>query len=115
MGGPRHLNAGDSQAISWARVPGRTRDDGVTFHTLRHTFASWLVRRGVRLYSVAQPPANSLEMVETTDAHPAPDEKRGAARRLAGAVQIPEASPTLAAGCRAGRMSLRSVVKRTDE
>ncbi len=33
---------------------GRVGLEGVTFHTLRHTFASWLVMEGVRLFEVSQ-------------------------------------------------------------
>ena len=33
---------------------GRVGLEGVTFHTPRHTFASWLVMEGVRLFEVSQ-------------------------------------------------------------
>jgi integrase len=62
---------------------------GVTFHTLRHTFASWLVMRGVDLYTVAQLLGDRVEEVEATYARLSPDHKRRAIDHLAGAVAMP--------------------------
>jgi integrase len=62
----------------------------VVFHTLRHTFASWLVQRGVPLYTVAQLLGHStLEMTQRY-AHLAPDSVRAAALGLAGALDEPK-------------------------
>lgn len=69
-------------------VSGRTTDEGVVYHTLRHTFASWLVMRGVDLYSVSQLLGNSLKMVELVYAHIAPDFQLAAMGKLAGAVSV---------------------------
>jgi integrase len=71
-------------------VTGRTDPNGVVFHTLRHTFASWLVMAGVDLYTVAQLLGNSLRMVEVTYSHLSPDFRQRAMDRLSGAVLIPE-------------------------
>lgn len=68
---------------------GRKDPKGITYHTLRHTFASWLVMRGVDLYTVAQLLGNSLKMVETTYAHLAPDFRQRAVDRLAGVITLP--------------------------
>jgi integrase len=73
-------------------VPGRTTAEGVTFHTLRHTFASWLVARGVDLYTVAQLLGDRLEEVERTYAHLSPDFRQRAVDQLAGAVHVPDFS-----------------------
>ena len=53
-------------------------------HTLRHTFASWLVQRGTPLYTVAELMGHtSLEMTKRY-AHLAPDTMRQAAMELSG-------------------------------
>ena len=69
-------------------VAGYTEAEGVVYHTLRHTFASWLAMRGVDLYTIAQLLGNSLLMVETTYAHLAPDFKKAAMSRLNGLISI---------------------------
>ena len=52
---------------------GRVGLEGVTFHTLRHTFASWLVMEGVRLFEVSQLLRHaSIQMTERY-AHLAPN------------------------------------------
>lgn len=61
---------------------------GVTFHTLRHTFASWLVMNGVDLYTVAQLLGDRVEQVEETYSHLSPDHKRRAIEKLA-AIKVP--------------------------
>lgn len=70
-------------------VYGRKPKVGVVYHTLRHTFASWLIMRGVDLYTVAQLLGNSLKMVEETYGHLAPDFRQRALDRLEGAVKMP--------------------------
>lgn len=75
-------------------VTGRKDPRGVVFHTLRHTFASWLVMRGVDLYTVAQLLGDTLQMVERTYAHLAPDFKRRAIEALKGAILIPRSPGT---------------------
>lgn len=70
-------------------VSGRADPRGVVYHTLRHTFASWLVQRGVDLYTVAQLLGDTLSMVESTYAHLAPDFKKRAIAALEGAVRMP--------------------------
>lgn len=68
---------------------GRRDPRGVTFHTLRHTFASWLVMRGVDLYTVSQLLGDRIETVEATYAHMSPDFKKRAIDALKGAVKVP--------------------------
>lgn len=70
-------------------VGGRRDPRGVVYHTLRHTFASWLVMKGVDLYTVSQLLGNSLSIVERTYAHLAPDYRQRAVDRLGGIVAIP--------------------------
>lgn len=70
-------------------VAGRDDPNGVTLHTLRHTFASWLVMNGVDLYTVAQLLGDTIAVVERTYAHLAPEYKAKAIERLAGLVRLP--------------------------
>jgi integrase len=59
----------------------------VVFHTLRHTFASWLVQGGTPLYTVAELMGHSsLEMTQRYS-HLAPDTLRKAALMLEGALK----------------------------
>ncbi|HEY4307721.1 MAG TPA: site-specific integrase [Gemmatimonadaceae bacterium] len=67
---------------------GRDFAHGVTFHTLRHTFASHAVMRGVDLYTVAKLLGDSLKMVEDVYADLSPDVKRAAVKQLAGAFAL---------------------------
>lgn len=54
----------------------------VIFHTLRHTFVSWLVQRGTPLYTVATLMGHStLEMTQRY-AHLAPDTTRSVSMAL---------------------------------
>lgn len=56
----------------------------VVFHTLRHTYASWLVQKGFPLYTVAKLMGHSsLEMTQRY-AHLSPDTVREAAFSLQG-------------------------------
>lgn len=68
---------------------GRKDPNGVTFHTLRHTFASWLAMKGVDLYTIAQLMGDTLATIEKTYAKLSPDFKRAAMAKLAGAVRLP--------------------------
>jgi integrase len=62
----------------------------VVFHTLRHTFASWLVMKGQPLYTVSKLLGHKdLKMTERY-AHLAPDTQRAAVVRLEGSLQINE-------------------------
>ena len=69
-------------------VAGRDTPAGVTFHTLRHTFASHLVMRGVDLYTTAQLLGDTFQTVEKTYARLAPDHKRAAVAKLSGLFQV---------------------------
>jgi integrase len=71
-------------------VAGRKDPRGVVYHTLRHSFASWLVMRGVDLYTVSQLLGNSLKVTEVTYAHLSPDFKTAAIAKLTGVFTVPE-------------------------
>jgi integrase len=74
----------DAGLVTGARDP-----MGVTFHTLRHTFASWLVMAGVDLWTVAQLLGHSgIKLVEQTYGHLSPNHKRLAVDRLGTAYKL---------------------------
>lgn len=55
----------------------------VTFHTLRHTFASWLIMGGVDLFTVSKLMGHSsIDMVNRIYGHLSPDHKRRAMAQL---------------------------------
>lgn len=57
---------------------------GITFHTLRHTFASWLVMEGVDLLTVARLMGHTtIKQVQQTYGHLSPEHRRAAIELLA--------------------------------
>lgn len=69
-------------------VRGRTEAQGVTYHTLRHTFASWLLMDGADLYTVAQLLGNTVKQVELTYGHMSRDHREAAVNRLTKLVTV---------------------------
>lgn len=63
-------------------IAGRKDPQGVTYHTLRHTFASWLLMDGADLYTVATLLGNSVKQVEATYGHLSRDHRKAAVNRL---------------------------------
>lgn len=61
----------------------------VVFHTLRHTFASWLVQKGVPLYTVAELLGHSTLVMTKRYSHLAPDSLRNAAMRIGDIFRAP--------------------------
>ena len=71
-------------------------NDGVTdsrqrvvFHTLRHTFASWLVQKGVPLHTVAELMGHKSIAMTQRYAHLSPDSLRNAAKILGEGLTLP--------------------------
>ena len=62
------------------------RRNKVVFHTLRHTFVSWLVQRGTPLYDVATLMGHSTLEMTKRYAHLAPENLRTAVKGLEGAL-----------------------------
>jgi integrase len=62
------------------------RRQKVVIHTLRHTFASWLVQMGTPLYTVSKLMGHSDIKMTMRYAHLAPDTQRAAAMALEGAL-----------------------------
>lgn len=58
------------------------RRNRIVFHSLRHTFASWLVQKGVPLYTVQKLMGHKTVIMTQRYAHLAPDQGRDAARIL---------------------------------
>ena len=64
----------------------------VVFHTLRHTFASWLVQKGTPLYTVAELMGHTSLAMTTRYAHLAPDNMRKAVDSISGILNVTESS-----------------------
>ncbi len=62
--------------------PGTPREMLVVFHTLRHTFASWLAIAGVPLYTISQLMGHASMQMTQRYAHLCPDTKRDAVEKL---------------------------------
>lgn len=56
--------------------------DGLTFHSLRHTFASWLAQRDVNPLKIARLMGDTVEIVMTTYAHLFPSDLERAVKVL---------------------------------
>jgi integrase len=101
-------SGGRRQQIS--RVFGKTVDeqglnDGVTdprdkvvFHTLRHTFASWLVMEGTPLYTVGKLLGHSTSAMTERYSHLAPDHMQAAVQALERAMERGESESKDAEG-----------------
>ncbi len=60
----------------------RLTDNRLHFHSLRHTFASWLVQDGVSLYSVQKLLGHSSNNVTQVYAHLQPEQLHSTVERL---------------------------------
>lgn len=60
------------------------RRDKVVFHTLRHTFASWLAMQGTPLYTIKELMGHKTLIMTERYAHLIPDHKQAAVNQLAG-------------------------------
>lgn len=71
----RQLEVRTQRAYAAAGIPyGRTRGDSSVFHTLRHTFASWLCQRDVQLLKIAKLMGDTEAVVSATYAHLLPSD-----------------------------------------
>ena len=86
---PAHLS------VYCKRVLKRTGAPDASFHTLRHTAASWLVMQGVDLYAVGQILGHKTPRMTQRYAHLSPDYMAGAVGKLDGIMggMLPETCP----------------------
>ncbi|HEY9225216.1 MAG TPA: site-specific integrase [Gemmatimonadaceae bacterium] len=64
-------------------IPGNDHPQGVTYHVLRHTFASWLVMEGVDLLTVARLMGHAtIKQVVETYGHLSPEHRKKAVVQL---------------------------------
>ena len=68
----------------------KDRRNKVVFHTLRHTYASWLVQSGVDLYRVKKLLGHSVIAMTERYAHLAPDFGKDSAKVIEGFARQPE-------------------------
>jgi integrase len=78
----RYIQTAYNNAIDAAQL------DDVTFHTLRHTFASWAVMRGVTLKELQELLGHSSLAMTMRYAHLAPEHLRTAVSRLEGLTSV---------------------------
>jgi site-specific recombinase XerD len=69
---PDYVSHSFKKAVRLAGLP-----DTLHFHSLRHTFASWLVQGGVSLYQVARLLGHSSTAVTEKYAHLVPSDMHG--------------------------------------
>lgn len=69
----------------------RSDPNSVSYHTLRHTFASHLIRRGADLFTVSKLLGNTVEQVENTYGHLSMDHRAAAVNRLETVFALPAA------------------------
>jgi len=77
------------RAVNELRLNDNVEDNRqkVVFHTLRHTFASWLVQAGTPLYTVSELMGHSSLAMTQRYAHLAPDGTRASAMKLNGILE----------------------------
>jgi integrase len=78
----RYIKTAYNNAVEAAQL------DDVTFHTLRHTFASWAVMRGVALKELQELLGHSSLAMTMRYAHLAPEHLRTAVSRLEGLTSV---------------------------
>jgi site-specific recombinase XerD len=69
-------------------IAGHRDPMGVTYHTLRHTFASWLLMAGADMYTVAKLLGNSVKQIEDTYGHLSKDHRQAAVDKIAGLLNV---------------------------
>lgn len=79
------FEGGFKKACQLAKIPhGQSTPNGITLHTLRHTFATRLQERGVHPYTIMALMGHSSVKMTSTYSHSTPDTKEAAIERLGG-------------------------------
>jgi integrase len=84
----RFIKTAYNNAVATAKL------DDVNFHTLRHTFASWAVMRGVSLKELQELLGHSTLAMTMRYAHLAPEHLRAAVGRLEGLISAQPTEPS---------------------
>ena len=71
-----------THAFKKAVVAARLEDGRIHFHSLRHTFASWLVQDGVSLYEVQKLLGHSSTRVTEVYSHLQPEMRHDTVNRI---------------------------------
>ena len=79
---PAHLSVYSKRVLKRIGAP------DASFHTLRHTAASWMVQQGVDLYAVGQILGHKTPRMTQRYAHLSPDYMAGALGKLDGVVAL---------------------------
>jgi len=70
-------------------ITGNLHPEGVSYHTLRHTFASWSLMAGTDVFTVAKLLGNTVKQVDETYGHLALDFRKAAVDRLGSSIKLP--------------------------
>ena len=90
----RYIQTAYNNAVEAAKL------DDVNFHTLRHTFASWAVMRGVTVKELQELLGHASLTMTMRYAHLAPEHLRTAVSRLEGLTSSQPASASAQEPCR---------------
>ena len=89
-GGPHAMISSDSDESFVRAVKDCGLNDGITdrrhkvvFHTLRHTYCSWLAMSGVPLYTISELVGHTTVQMTKRYSHLCPDTKHDAAAKIA--------------------------------
>ena len=101
----RYIQTAYNNAVAAAKL------DDVNFHTLRHTFASWAMMRGVSLKELQELLGHTTLAMTMRYAHLAPERLRTAVSRLEGLTSSEPTSPSAQASAQEPVESMEALQK----